>query len=213
MLEGRQILPFENRIWSFMAPIEEDPVESRVQVCCFEDIRITDKTREMRRLRLRWRWLSLELLQSRLKRVLWFHGSASPHWHGAAELLLRKLLPDWFSHSLFKLFAKPICGRGIMFEWPLKAAICCSLLLTGNYWRDTLADRIADVKTRDYLEARNSKWYYYYYILEVSPSLRSYFWGLVKHGEHVGWGRDFVGESWSGIETRRKHIRSYKSFE
>lgn len=64
MLEGRQILPFENRIWSFMAPIEEDPVESRVQVCCFEDIRITDKTREMRRLR-RWRWLSLELLQSR----------------------------------------------------------------------------------------------------------------------------------------------------
>jgi len=43
MFEGRQILPFENRIWSFMAPIEEDPVESRVQVCCFEDIRITDK--------------------------------------------------------------------------------------------------------------------------------------------------------------------------
>ena len=128
--------------------------------------------------------LSLELLQSRLKRVLWFHGSASPHWHGAAELLLRKttsiLLPDWFSPFAFKLFAKPICGRGIMFEWPLKAAICCSLLLTGNYWRDTtLADRI-DVKTRDYLEARNSKWYYYYYILEVSPSLRSYFWGLVQ---------------------------------
>jgi len=43
MLEGRQILPFENRIWSFMAPIEEDPVESRVQVRCFEDIRINDK--------------------------------------------------------------------------------------------------------------------------------------------------------------------------
>jgi len=41
MFEDRQIRPFETRMWSFMAPIEEDPVESRVQVLLFQDIRIT----------------------------------------------------------------------------------------------------------------------------------------------------------------------------
>jgi len=39
MFEDRQTRPFETRIWSFVAPIEEDPVGSRVHV--FEDIRIT----------------------------------------------------------------------------------------------------------------------------------------------------------------------------
>jgi hypothetical protein len=40
MFEDRQIRPFETRIWSaFVAPIEEDPVGSRVHV--FQDIRIT----------------------------------------------------------------------------------------------------------------------------------------------------------------------------
>jgi len=72
MFEGRQILPFENRIWYFMAPIEEDPVESRVQVCCFEDIRITDKRGKCGRLRLRWRWLKQagSVLRASTKSVL-----------------------------------------------------------------------------------------------------------------------------------------------
>lgn len=39
MFEDRQTRPFETRIWSLVAPIEEDPVGSRVHV--FEDIRIT----------------------------------------------------------------------------------------------------------------------------------------------------------------------------
>jgi len=40
MFEDRQTRPFETRIWfNFVAPIEEDPVGSRVHV--FEDIRIT----------------------------------------------------------------------------------------------------------------------------------------------------------------------------
>jgi len=46
MFEDRQTRPFETRIWSFVAPIEEDPVGSRVHVFKILELRNNRKRGE-----------------------------------------------------------------------------------------------------------------------------------------------------------------------